>query len=197
MSSTSGPYGLTPAGDQSGQPRPSRMRDFVVSGYATNIFYGQPFYVDATTGRMVACTLSSDVIYGVFAGCAYTPSGGSPTFSPFWPAGTVIDSSNDFYAYYWPAWNPNTRWVVQADGSVSQAGMASQFNLSNLTAGNTTTGLSACTVNATPVAAGARGQVCLTEFSAGINSVIGDAFTDLIVAITNVQTILSSPTSIG
>lgn len=186
MASTSSPYGLVPIGDQSGPaPRTVRMPFGVASGYAANIFRGTPIKLNASTGVIQAVTATTDQIFGVFAGVSYTPVGAQPTDSPFWPSGAVYDSGYDMFVYFWPAWIPSLRFQIQADGSVGQSGMGNQFVISNFAAGNTQTGLSACTVSATPVTAAAQGQVALTEFydTTGIYGTIGDAFTDLIVTI--------------
>lgn len=186
MALTSSPYGLVPISDQSGPaPRTIRMPNGIASGYAANIFTGTAVRLNTATGTLQAVTASNQAIFGVFAGCYYTPTGGRPTESPFWPTGAVYDTSNDMFAYFWPAWIPSLRFQVQADGSVAQALMGSQFNISNFAAGSTTTGLGACTVAAAGVAASSQGQLALTEFfdTTGIYGTIGDAFTDLIVTI--------------
>jgi hypothetical protein len=185
MALTSTPYGVLVISDQTGlAPRPLRIESGIASGYASNIFKGQPVLLSATTGTLQAVTNpggTPQAIYGIFFGCEYTPLGGRPTESPFWPAGTVIDPTQDFHVYITPCWQPSIRLQCQADGSVAQAGLGSGFNFTNLGAGSTFTGLSACTVGAAGVPSGSQAQLALTEFYEGVNSTIGDAFTDLIL----------------
>lgn len=197
MATTSSAYGVQPISDQTGTPRNVRVPLGIASGYATNIFKFQPVKIAVATGTLQAVTAGTDAIFGIFAGVEYTPTGGRPVVSPFWPASTVYDSGYDMFAYIWPCWIPGMRFQVQADGAVAQALLGSQFRLSNFTSGSTSTGLSACSVAAAGSAAGVQGQFALTEFATGISSTVGDAFTDLIVTIALPQVGLGIQTSIG
>ena len=204
MSLISNPYGIIAASDQSGIPRRLRVPSGIASGYGLNIFLNNAVRINPATGLLEAVTNPNGVpqaIWGIFAGCEFTPLGGRPTESPFWAAGTIVDPNYDFFAYVYPAWMPGTRWYMQADGSVAQAKLGSQFNITNVGAGNTTTGLGASTVGAGGIAANAQGQFALVEFAQGnqqtIQSAPGDAFTDLICTIALPQIGLGSQTSIG
>lgn len=197
MSNIAGPYGLVPVADQIGIPRPVRMPGGIVSGYATNIFKYAPVVLEPVTGTLQALTTTAQKPFGVFSGVEYTPLGGRPAVSPFWPGGTTVDTNFDFFVYFWPAWTGTVRFAIQADGSVPQGGMGSQYNFTNIGAGSTITGLSAMTVGAAGVAAGVQGQVAMYEFNTTINSAIGDAFTDLIVGVAYPQIIGGFQTSIG
>lgn len=197
MASTSSAYGLQPISDGAGTPRPLRIPLGIASGLASNIFKYQAVYVAIATGTITPCTATTDKIYGVFAGVEYTPTGGRPTVSPFWASGTTYDTKLDMFAYVWPAWNPNTRFLIQADGSVAQALLGSGFNISNFSSGSTSTGLGACTAAAAGVGAGSQAQLALQEFFPGDNNAIGDAFTDLIVGVAYPQIISGFQVSIG
>jgi hypothetical protein len=203
MASVSSPYGIKPISDQSGLLRPVRIPLGIASGLASNILKYQPVKIVVATGTITPITAGTDPIFGVFAGVEFTPLGGRPTESPFWPSGTAYDTTLDMFAYIWPAWIPGIRWQVQADGSVAQALLGSQFNVTNFAAGNAFTGLSAATVGAAGVVAASQGQFALTEFATDIavggfgSSVPGDAFTDLIVTIARPQVGLGIQTSIG
>lgn len=190
MASTSSPYGFMPISHQSGTPRPVRIPNGIASGLASNIFKYQPVKLvkpaGAGAGVITPITATSDPIFGVFAGVEFTPSGGRPAESPFWPSGSTYqvngtESLYDMFVYIWPAWDASLRFQVQADAAVAQAALGAQFNTADFADGNTQTGLSACNVAATPVASGQQGQWFLSEFFTGVNDAIGDAFTDLIV----------------
>lgn len=200
MALTASPYGFQPISDNEGMVRPVRMPFGVASGLASNIFKYQPVALDPIGGTLIPITNPGGVpqqVFGVFAGMEFTPLGGRPTESPFWPGGTSYDPAYDTFAYFWPAWGPTIRFLVQADGSVPQGSMGQQFNITNATAGSTAIGLSNASVGAAGVAAGSQGQWTLTEFYTGVNDAIGDAFTDLIVISAYPQIGFGSQKSIG
>ena len=189
MASTSSPYGFEPISDMTGVIRPLRIPNGITSGYGYNIFTNTPVTLDPSTGTIAAVRATTDQIFGVFIGCEYTPTGGDPRKLPFWAANATfaVSSGNnaidDMYAYVIPAWLPGVRYRVQADGIVAQTALGMQFNVSNFTDGSTITGQAACTVAYAGVADNSQGQFVLEEFYPGINSAVGDAYTDLIVGI--------------
>lgn len=200
MAASSSPYGIKVISDQSGIVRPIRMPKGIVSGLAANIFKYQA--VKLVNGLLQPVTNNGgvpDPIFGIFAGCEFTPLGGRPTESPFFPSGTNWDPNYDMFAYFWPAWTPNLRFQVQADGAVAQALMGSQFNITNLAAGSTSIGLSTCTVGAAGIAVRSQGQFALTEFATSIGDPDGggDAFTDLICTLAYPQVGSAFQPSIG
>lgn len=198
MASVSSPYGLQPISDQSGTPRTLRVPNGIASGYNTAIYTNQAVTLDPATGTMKAVTATTDKIFGIFMGVYYTPTGGRPGNSPFWPAnGTYTTGLDDMFCYVIPAWIPGQRFAIQADGTVAQALLGSGFNISNFGNGSTVTGLSACTVAFAGVAAASQAQLALVEFAPGANNAIGDAFTDLIVSVAYPQIVSGFQTSIG
>lgn len=208
MSAVQAPYGFQPISSQSGFIRPLRMPLGIANTLSSNIFKWQP--VKLASGVITPVTATTDQIFGIFAGCEYTPVGGRPAVSPLWPASTTYDTGYDMFAYVWPAWLPDLRLLVQADGSVSQASFGGQFNIlagsgtDGIASGNTTTGLSLAGVNHTVVAGSSQGQFALVEFAPLVNDPAsapgasgGDAFTDLIVTIAYPQIVGGFQTSIG
>lgn len=201
MSLTSSPYGFQPISHQSGTPRTTRMPAGIASAYNTNIFKFQP--IKLVAGSIQAISAATDAIFGIFAGVEFTPTGGRPTESPFWAAGSTYQTSGgsplfDMWVYFWPAWDPTLRLQVQADAAVAQALMGSQFNPSNITAGSTITGLSASTIAAAGVGTGTQGSFFLEEFAPNVGDPVNgnDAFTDLIVGISRQQVGAGIQTSI-
>lgn len=201
MALTSSPYGIRVISDQVGvAPRPQRIPFGIANGLASNIFKGQPVKIDPVTGTVTPITNpggTPDQLFAVFDGVDYTPLGGRPAVSPFWAAGTTYTTAEDMFVYVFPLWLPSTRIQVQADGSVAQALLGGGFNFSNLSAGNTFTGLSACTVAAAGVAAGSQAQLAFIEFATGINDTIGDAYTDMIFTVAYPQVGFRGQNSIG
>ncbi len=192
MASTSSPYGFQPISHQSGTPRTLRMAGGIASAYGTAIYKFQP--ITLVAGSIQPITGATDKIFGIFAGVEFTPTGGRPTESPFWPAGSTYQTSGgvplfDMWVYYWDAWDASLRFQVQADGAVAQALMGSQFNPSNFTNGSTITGLSAATIAAAGVGTGTQGSFFLEGFAPNVNDPVNgnDAYTDLIVGISRNQ----------
>ena len=202
MAATASPYGIQVISDQVGfAPRPARIVNGITNGLAQNIFKGQPVKLNPLTGTLLPCTNpggTPDQIYGVFMGVDYTPLGGRPTESPFWPAGATVDTTQDFLVYYYPLWLPSSRIRIQADGSVGQVSLGSGFNFTNIGAGSTFTGSSQATVGAAGVAAGSQAQLTLVEFyDTQVLDTIGDAFTDLICTVAYPQVGFRGQNSIG
>lgn len=202
MASVSSPYGVQVISDQTGvAPRPWRIPNGIASGFASSIFKGQPVKMSAVTGTIQPLTNpggTPDQVLAIFDGVDFTPLGGRPSVSPFWPAGQQVNAGEDFLVYLFPLWIPGYRLRVQADGAVPQALLGSGFNFSNLAAGNTFTGLSACTVAAAGVPAGSQAQLTFTEFYDGVvTDAIGDAFTDLICTVAYPQLGFRGQNSIG
>lgn len=196
MASTATPYGFQPISHLSGTPRTVRMPFGIASAYGANIFKYQP--IKLVSGLIQAVTATTDQIFGIFAGVEFTPSGGRPAESPFWPTGQTYDTGYDMFVYFWPAWDPALRLQVQADGAVAQALMGSQFNVATPTAGNTTTGLSAAAVLHAGVAAASQGQFFFEEFAPLVgDSPPNDLFADLIVGVSYQQVGAGYQTSIG
>lgn len=198
MATLASPYGIQPVSDQIGTLRTLRVPNGIASGLASPIYKFQPVMLVVATGTLTPITATTDKIFGVFAGVEYTPTGQRPVVSPFWPASsTYVAGQGDMFVYIWPAWIPSARWIIQADGTVPQTEYGAQFNFSNFGNGNTTTGLSACTANATAVANGQQGQLALIEFLPGVSDSVGDAFTDLMVGIAYPQVVSGFQTSVN
>lgn len=198
MSATSAAYGLQPISDFNGTIRPLVLKNGIASGLASNILKYQAVKLDTTNGTITPVTATADKIFGVFMGVEYTPTGQRPVVSPFWPASaTYVSGLDKMEACIVPAWIPGQRFRIQADGTVAQGAFGDQFNLSNFASGSTVTGLSAMSAAATPVGVGVQGQLALIEFGEGIAELVGDAFTDLIVAISYPQVVSGFQTSPG
>lgn len=202
MAALSSPYGVKVISDQNGvAARPWRIPNGIANGLASNIFKGQPVKMNPLTGTITPCTNpggTPDQLMGIFDGVDFTPLGGRPSVSPFWPSGQQVQPGDDFLVYLYPLWIPGYRLQVQADGAVAQALLGSGFNFTNLSVGNTSTGLSGCTVAAAGVPAGSQGQLALTEFYDGVvTNAIGDAFTDLICTVAYPQVGFRGQNSIG
>ena len=155
MSSVNKPNGLSPVNSSTGTPRPSReLPSAIPSGYASNIFIGQPIALNAS-GQIVPVTATNQAYIGAFGGCIYTPTGGRPAYG-YWPANTVLQTGTTCDVLIWD--NPTLEYEIQTDGTVTADIVGATTDFTNLAAGSTTFGYSQTTVNATPNAPGATGQ---------------------------------------
>ena len=185
MSSSNAPFGFIAAKHPSGC---ARAREYTIaSAYAANIFQGDP--VKLVTGGTIQLGTSNGTrtgtvdgvdLLGIFAGCVYTDSTGKPNYSNYWPTGQV---ATDIKAFVYD--DPDTLFVVQADGSIAATAIGDQADWAGFTApgGSTSTGRSLATLDATLVGATAQGQFRIEEFDRTSDNAAGDSFTKVIVSI--------------
>ena len=124
-----------------GAPDYQMATGVILSANTTKIFRGDPVCFDPTSGAVVQGANNTSMLFGIFDGCMYTPVGGTPTWSPFWPGA---------------AGGPATAYVISAPNALF---MAAALNTSLVTAnlgenvgftigtGNTATGVSAATID--------------------------------------------------
>lgn len=202
MTSTSLPYGF----DARRHPSGTMVRTFastITSGYAANIFKGDPVRLlgSGNTGTLVlatsdgtrAGTVDGVKILGIFAGVDYTDSTGKPTKSNFWPTGTV---ATNIVAYV--NRDPLTEYAVQytnpSPGTSIQAAIGQQCDwVPTAPGGNTSTGLSATYLTAIQ---GTAGQFQILGLADSINDNDTDAYVNVIVRIneSQLQASVNSPT---
>lgn len=145
MANTQATFGFRHIGYTSGgAPDFALSTRKIASAYATKIFRGDPVIINPTTGKLEQAASNAVQIAGIFDGCVYTPVGGTPTWSPFWPgAGAAADAT----AYIIDA--PNAQFLVAALAtSVVTANIGENIGFS-IGTGNTANGFSAATVDAT------------------------------------------------
>jgi hypothetical protein len=152
------PYGLQPVNLIGGQVFAGSTRLMkIASGYAANIFYGDVVKlvssgtIEKDTGTT---TVAANGVAGVFLGCTYTnPSTKQPTWSQYWPTGTV---ASDAQAYV--ADDPDVLFKVAAVSGTTVVAFYAQTVIGNNVAlvqnsGSTTTGDSAVGIDGTSAAA--------------------------------------------
>jgi hypothetical protein len=191
MSATSAPFGLRPAFHPSGLDRAFALANGiqavstsgnVSAGYATTILKGQPVKMDTAGYIVVAGT--GDPFLGAFAGVEWTDSTGRRRVSNYWPAnesflvGSVI-------AYFYQ--DPIIVYEIQVDGSLTQAAVGDEFDITNSTAGSTTTGLSQATLGTTAAGSGAAKQCRVIDLAPYPDNAWGDAYTIVRVQISEHQ----------
>lgn len=180
MSATAAPYGLRPVNLIGGQPYAGSTRLIkIASGYAANLFFGEPVAI-AANGTITAATVTTTApatgVTGVFVGCTYTdPNLKIPVWKQYWPSGTV---ASDAYAYVVD--DPDIVMQVQADGSVGQTALGDNIAL-KVASGDTGTGNATTAADSTSVATTASLPLRIVGFVESTTSTVGDAYTDLLV----------------
>jgi hypothetical protein len=142
----------------------------ILSTNTTKIFRGDPVVYDPTTGKLQQGTSAlTTMLAGVFDGCMYTPVGGTPQWSPFWPgAGAAVDAT----AYIINA--PNALFMAAATNtSVVTANIGENINFT-IGTGNTANGFSGATVDGLTTVSTAPFRVVAPVTSSGNFGVVGN-----------------------
>jgi len=187
MSSTSAPFGLRPAFFPTGLERAQALANGITSGYASNILKGQPvvYGTTANTGTLgtIIPATTSGTVTGAFAGVEWTDTTGRRRVSNYWPASTT---GTAIVAYFYN--DQQIIYEIQADGSMAQTTLGNEFNMNNVTAGSTTTGLSQCTLNSSSAAGnGNQAQLRVVDLAPYPDNAWGDAYTIVRVQIVQTQ----------
>ena len=172
MSSTNAPFGLRPAFHPSGLDRATALADGILSTYSTDILKGQPVKF-ASTG-VIQVAAAGDAFAGAFAGVEWTDTTGRRRVSNNWPASTAYQTGSCI-AYFYN--DPNIVYEIQAAGSLAQTSIGDEADLSNTTAGSTTTGLSACTLSTTLAGVGNTAQMRIINLAPYPDNAWGDNYT--------------------
>ena len=176
MSSTFAPFGLRDAYSPSGTLR--EMASTIASGYASDIYTGQPVKI-ALDGTLQAAGVGDSFI-GVFAGCQYLPSGAQrPVVTPSWPANT---NATQIVAYY--TMDPSIVFEVQANGPVAQSNVGNQYNFGGISNSNGL-GYSTAYIDTATATSSGSAQVRVVAIANGIDNAPGDSYTVVQVMISN------------
>ena len=180
MSATSAPFGLRPAYHPTGLDRAVALANGITSGYAYNLLKGQPVEL---SGGVIVRSDGTDSIQGAFDGVEWTDTTGRRRVSNYWPASTAYQTGSCIAYYYEDA---NIVYEIQGAGSFAQSSIGDEYDLTNTTAGSTTTGLSQCTLNASSAVGNAgQGQMRVVDLGQGVDNAWGDAYT--VVRVVNSQ----------
>ena len=182
MSSSNAPFGLRPAFHPSGLDRAQALANGIASGYGTDILKGQPVKLNSSGNIVVAA--AGDAFQGAFAGVEWTDTTGRRRVSNYWPASTAYQTGS-CVAYFYN--DPNIVYEIQADGSLAQTAIGDMADLSNTTAGSTTTGLSQCTLSTTLAGSGNSAQMLIRDLAPLVDNAWGDSYTVVRVTINKSQ----------
>jgi hypothetical protein len=180
MSATSAPFGLRPAFHPSGLDRAQALANGIEAvsvsgnvalGYATTILKGQP--VKMNTGGYIVVAAAGDSFLGAFAGVEWTDATGRRRVSNFWPANESFQVGS-VVAYFYS--DPNIVYEIQTDGTIPQTSIGAEADLSNTTAGSTTTGLSQATLSISVVGSPNTAQMRIIDIAPYADNAWGDPF---------------------
>jgi hypothetical protein len=178
MPSTSAAFGLRPAFHPSGVVRPVAMT--IESGYNANILQFQPVLI-SSTGNIQAAGASTPFV-GSFMGVEFTDTDGRRRVSNKWTAGT---SATDIIAYV--TTDPAIVYEIQSDATLSIADIGSQMDFDSVTAGSTTTGLSAAMLDVATKTTSGNALCRVVNLQPDVNNAWGDAYVVVQVQISEHQ----------
>ena len=213
MSATFQPFGLKPVYHPSGLDRsvpfvgtntftPGSSYSAPYSLSSGRSFYQfQPVALTASGQLTIAAQAAANTtvgrVYGVFDGVEYTTAEGRRTLGKN-ASKTTLDAASSIV--FWIFQDPSLVYEIQVNGSATTAAIGTQYNF-DTTSGSTVTdgyvigtggaGFSTTALLATPVAAGAQGQVRVVglgreaAYPAGNTNQWGDAYTIVQVQIAN------------
>jgi hypothetical protein len=165
MSSTSAPFGLRAAYSPSGVVRPTAFT--IVSAYNAGILQNQPVKL-GTDGSIQAAAIG-DRFIGTFSGVEFTDTDGRRRVSNKWTAST---SGTDIVAY--ATLDPTMVYEIQSNAALNLTDIGKQYDFTTITAGSTTTGLSALMLDVASSATNASMRVI--NISPGPDNAWGDTY---------------------
>jgi len=185
MSATSAPFGLRPAYFPTGLERAQALANGITSGYGTAILKGQAVQYSPNAGVILPVlntSTNSGLVAGAFAGVEFTDTTGRRRVSNNWPASTT---GTEIVAYFYN--DQQIVYEIQTDGTMAQTSIGNEANLSNFTAGSTTTGLSQMTLSATLAGSGSAAQFRIVDLAPYPDNNWGDAFVIVRVQVSKPQ----------
>jgi hypothetical protein len=127
-------------------------------------------------------TTNSGLVSGAFAGVEFTDTTGRRRVSNYWPASTT---GTEIVAYFYN--DQQIVYEIQTDGTIAQTSIGNEANLSNFTAGSTTTGLSQMTLSASLAGSGSAAQFRIVDLAPYPDNNWGDAYVIVRVQVSKPQ----------
>jgi hypothetical protein len=180
MSTTSQPFGLRPAYSPSGVIRPTAYT--IASAYGANLLQSQPVKI-GSDGTLQAAAIG-DRFIGSFQGVEFTDSDGRRRVSNKWTASTT---ATEIVAY--ATLDPSVVFEIQANGSIAVTDIGSQADVTTITAGSTTTGLSAVMLDTATLTNSANAMLRIINIAPGPDNAAGDSFTVVQVQVAEHQNV--------
>ena len=116
--------------------------DGATSGSTSLIWTGSPVIPLATGLIDIVGNANGGTVplLGVFMGCKYIATDGTPTWSGYWPGYAAVKASTEATAFV--ADNPHALFVINADGALADADLFANANLATAITGTDTSGYS-------------------------------------------------------
>ncbi len=190
MANNNAPFGFSQYRGTGAAPTFEQVTALIAYNTA-NIFYGDPVFriADGTVaGITTGPGPGTGVLAGIFVGCKYLSVAQKRTvWSNYWP-GSDVASGNFAEAYLIN--DPAAQFLVQSSAgtgiTAAQVGQLVQFAYGT---GNTSTGISGATVDATTVGATTTLPFRIVSLTAPVGSgVVTGQFNTVVVAFNNVET---------
>jgi hypothetical protein len=162
----------------------------ITTAYAISLFQGD--LVTLTSGlvaRFAAGGGAATPPVGVFQGCTYTDTNGVVQFSKYWPASTAVFAGTTAIANV--ITDPNIIFTIQANATVTPTtanAINKNADISFATAGSTSTGQSAMTLDTNTLAATAILPLHIIGFDSVPGNVSGLPYANLFVKLNNLST---------
>lgn len=186
MTATLQPFGLMPSFSPQYNAVAQAYMGGVASGYSSNILKYQPVMLNSS-GNIIAATAGSDTsILGSFAGVSWIDSNGVYQESNKWSASMTYGGGTASPNYAWVYNSPIQTFRIQCDATLALS-VGGQVDFSNITAGSTTTGLSAATASASSLTTSGQNQLRVLALDPAVNNAWGDAFPIIQVQISQHQ----------
>jgi hypothetical protein len=137
----------------------------IQSSNTTKIYRGDP--VIKSGAYIIQCSTANNttVLEGIFDGCLYTPTGGSPTYSPYWPGAAAVDAT----AYIINA--PNAMFLAAAlNTAISSANIGNGITFSLGTGSTVGGGFSGATIDQSTLSTSAAMPFQIVSLYPGIGN---------------------------
>ena len=186
MGAVASPMGFIPVYHPSGLDRETPYT--INPTYNTSIFKGDPVIMN-TNGTITVGTAAA-ALFGIFVGCEYVDATGKPTYSNFYPASQSVQAGSVITAYVIS--DLETVFEVQMSSQLSATLATAMTAIGDeadviYTAGSTSTGLSACSLNTTLAGAAAQKQFRILGFGLAPDNSPTDLFPVVRVSLANTQ----------
>ena len=180
MSTTSSPLGMRPVFHPSGLVRSTART--ISSGYLSAIYQYAPVAI-SSDGTVIAIGGTGSLV-GCFDGVEYTDNNGRYILTNRWTGGAVAATGTVVTAYVYE--DPANTYLMSGNGSINETNIGNMAGFDSVQTGNSTTGLSAATININQLNT-TSGAVQVLNLYPGPDNAWGDTYTQVYVRVSDHQ----------